>query len=145
MFTKFHYDLRNWTNTLRKNIERCTHLINTYPDDPRTQYTMQQLNVYQVFYNLMTGHEDISLRQEDYDFMVKCYQESKTLGQVNHAQDVQNNSSDDVVVDQVNVSSAPELEGDRDIYAMIDQLHFEDMEQLVQVESKPKKKKTKKV
>lgn len=138
--TRHHFNLKNWIDNLKKNIEHSTYLINTYPDDPRCMQEVSMLNVYEKIYNLLTGSDDVTLLEEDYQVMVRIGQEAMTM---NKFKKITSEVQEDVVISQTQIVHAPELTGNVDVYAMEDQLHLENMEETPVIKKKTKKVKTK--
>lgn len=127
--TRHHFNLKNWIDNLKKNIEHSTYLINTYPDDPRCMQEVSMLNVYEKIYNLLTGSDDVTLLEEDYQVMVRIGQEAMTM---NKFKKITPEVQEDVVISQTQIVHAPEL-------IQMDTEHAQEMEAL----DVPKKKKVK--
>lgn len=132
--TRHHFNLKNWIDNLKKNIEHSTYLINTYPDDPRCMQELSMLNVYEKLYNLLTGDDDVSILNEDYETMVRIGQEARTMSR-KFKKIVSEKASEDIVILQTQIAEAPEL-------AQMDAEHAQEMEAL-DVKKKTKKVKSK--
>lgn len=144
MYTRFHYNLKQWVEGLAKEIERASYLCATFPDDPRYEETLSALNIYEKLRNFITGSADCTPLIPDYDYMVKCWKESQALNKKGF-QKIQKGEPEveqSIVIAQTQVSDAPELLGDIDIDIMEDQLHQSNMEEIPAVPKKKKKVKT---
>lgn len=135
--TRHHYNMRNWVLDLLKNIEHSRHLIDTYPEDPRTDFELSMLNCYENLYNSLTGGDDTALTQDDYAVLLRVVKEGMQLKK--GFQKIKTNDQVDqvepVVIAQTQMSSAPEL-------ATEDELHKANMEEIPAVPKKKKKIKT---
>lgn len=143
--TRFHYNLKQWVEQLEKEIERASYLCTTYPDDPRYEETLSALNIYEKLRNYITGSDDCVPLVPDYDYMVQCWKESQSLNKkgLKGFQKIETSETvEEVTIAQTQVSQAPELVGNVDVYAMEDKLHAENMEEIPDVPKKKKKVKT---
>ena len=141
MYTRFHYNLKQWVEGLEKEIERASYLCTTFPDDPRYEETLSALNIYEKLRNFITGSDDCTPLVADYDYMVKCWKESQALNKKGFQkfQKTEPEVTEPVVIAQTQVSVAPELVGDIDTEAL---LHQSNMEEISEVPKKKKKVKT---
>lgn len=146
-YTRHHYIFAKLVSVLKDNIQHSCYLIDTYPNDPRTDFELSMLNVYEKLYNLLTGSDDVTLLQEDYETMLRVVKESeglykkgfqkiKSVEPVDAVEPV-----NEVTIAQTQVGKAPELVGNIDTYVLQDQLHAGNMEE-VSVVKKGKKVKT---
>lgn len=143
--TRFHYNLKQWVEQLEKEIARASYLCTTYPDDPRYEETLSALNIYEKLRNYITGSDDCVPLVPDYDYMVQCWKESQSLNKkgLKGFQKIETSETvEEVTIAQTQVSQAPELVGNVDVYAMEDKLHAENMEEIPDVPKKKKKVKT---
>lgn len=131
-YTRHHYIFAQLLSILRKNIDHSRYLVDTYPKDPRTDFECSMLNVYEKFYNFITGSDDTTVLNEDWDVMVRVVKESKGLQKTKPTK-VEPEQS--VVIAQTQMSSAPELVAE-------DELHKVNMEEIPAVPKKTKKVKT---
>lgn len=150
--TRFHYNLKQWVESLEKEIARAFYLCTKYPDDPRYEETLSALNIYEKLRNYITGSDDCVPLVPDYDYMVQCWKESQSLNKkglkgfqkIETTETVEAVESvetvQEVTIAQTQVSQAPELVGNVDVYAMEDQLHLENMEEIPVVKKKKKVK-----
>ena len=130
MFNHFHYALKDLKNFLEKEMNRCCHLLDKYPDDKRYEETMMQLNVYQSIFNYLIGSEDTALQPDNYKYMVESFKHAQNIGQFKKIESIK------PVVESVQeevslpmVSQVPEV---------AEQEHYEEM---VALETETKKKK----
>lgn len=75
-YTHFHFTLKNLAQNLQKEINRCLYFCDKYPDDPRFEENIKQLNIYRCLLNIIVGNEDVTMSQELWDYMTQSYQES---------------------------------------------------------------------
>lgn len=78
-YTRFHFNIRNWKDTLKNNIERCVALCEQYPDDPRYEATLKEANVYEMFVKILEGDTNPTISSELWEFMTKISKESDSL------------------------------------------------------------------
>jgi len=140
--TRFHYNLKQWVEQLEKEIARASYLCTIYPDDPRYEETLSALNIYEKLRNYITGSDDCVPLVPDYDYMVQCWKESQSLNKKKGFQKIETVDTEPIIIVQTQVSQAPELVGNVDVYAMEDQLHAENMEEVPVVKKKKKVKTT---
>lgn len=142
--TRFHYNLKQWVEQLEKEIARASYLCTTYPDDSRYEETLSALNIYEKLRNYITGSDDCVPLVPDYDYMVQCWKESQSLNKKKGFQKIKTTETvetvEEVTIAQTQVSQAPELVGNVDVYALEDQLHLENMEEVPVVKKKKKVK-----
>lgn len=140
--TRFHYNLKQWVEQLEKEIARASYLCTTYPDDPRYEETLSALSIYETLRNYITGSDNCVPLVPDYDYMVQCWKESQSLNKkgLKGFQKIETAEPVETVIAQTQVSQAPELVGNVDVYAMEDQLHAENMEEIPVVKKKKKVK-----
>lgn len=130
MFNHFHYALKDLKNFLEKEMNRCCHLLDKYPDDERFEETMSQLNIYQSLFNYISGSTDVALEPTIYDYMVESYNHSCKIGQFKQ-------------VEEPTIESVTEevtLPFEAHVPEVAEQVHYEEM---VALETETKKKKTK--
>lgn len=143
-YTRHHYIFAQLLSIFDKNIHHSCHLVDTYPEHPRADFECSMLNVYEKLYNLLTGSDDVTLLQEDYEVMLRVVKESQSLNKkgFQKIETVESAKTDEqpIVIAQTQIVHAPELTGNVDVYAMEDQLHLENMEETPVIKKKKKSK-----
>lgn len=120
-FNKFHYQLKELHEVLQDHMNRCCHLLDKNPDDPRYEETMMQLNVWQSISNYISGSPDTTIRSENYDYMVRTFNESKKIGQFQKRESKKNEETKVPDITLGIYSTVPEL---------ADQNHYEERQAL---------------
>lgn len=132
-YTRFHFNIRNWKESLKENILRCANLCEKFPEDSRYEATIKEMNVYEILLNILEGNPDAAITQELWEWMTQISKESDGLKLKSYTPIKENVSEKETIFEPITTSVESQGEVTSDILA-------QSLNEVITVE-KPKRKK----